>query len=49
MREQERAASGWMTRLAMIICFKLIKDEGNLNPRVGGRIALKPVEDVFMP
>ena len=38
-----------MTRLTMIIFFKLLKDEGNLNPGVGGRIALGPIEDVFMP
>ena len=31
-RERERYASGWMTRLAMIICYKLLKDQDNLNP-----------------
>ena len=46
---RERDASGWMTRLTMIISFKLPNDEGNLNPGVGGRIALSPTEDVFIP
>ena len=34
-RERERDASGLMTRLTMIICYKLLKDEDGLNPWVG--------------
>ena len=31
-RERKRDASGLMTRLTMIICYKLLKDEGQSKP-----------------
>ena len=37
-RERERYASGWITRLAMIICYKLLKDQHNLNPGAGAEL-----------